>query len=82
MSDLAYTIAQTDLSNATKQQLKNFVKAIRESWGRVIDAARKLTRPLPEPDAETERELAALEELFPLTTSQPNAHSTLHCALT
>ena len=37
MSDLAYTIAQTDLSNATKQQLKNFVKAIRESWGKVID---------------------------------------------
>lgn len=37
MTDLAYTIARTDLSNATKQQLKNFVKAIRESWGKVID---------------------------------------------
>lgn len=37
MTDLAYTIAQTDLSNATKEQLKNFVKAIRESWGKVID---------------------------------------------
>jgi ABC-type nitrate/sulfonate/bicarbonate transport system substrate-binding protein len=37
MTDLAYTIAQTDLSNATKEELKNFVKAIRESWGKVID---------------------------------------------
>jgi hypothetical protein len=34
MTDLLLT---TDLSNATKQQLKNLVKAIRSSWGKVID---------------------------------------------